>query len=337
MPSVSYPFDTTGLAATNKIVDEVHVLSELNDTTYRIIIPTFSPFYQDNFVLKHSDGLGVMTPLTLGIDYDFCLPYMQASRSIGKVLFGAVTVHTELLQGNLQVTYQTLGGDWIADKSYVLEQLANHLYNPRIAYWDQITNKTNQFPPTNHTVDYDNIYGQQAIIDAINALIAAITTGPTPTNLVFKHLQSQGNVHNLTTAELGLDLVPNIPLATDAEVTDKQSVDKLVTLNQMLNLGLLPAGVNLQPVYTAIQNAMSTTYNSAVQGAINAITVASLGLGNVQNLPVASAGDISTPNSVDKYILLSQALALFETQTAAKKSGFDLNAATYWRVPTSRL
>ena len=49
------PFDPTGLASTNYVEDEVHTLTEINDATYRLIVPTFAPFYLDNFKFVHRD------------------------------------------------------------------------------------------------------------------------------------------------------------------------------------------------------------------------------------------------------------------------------------------
>ena len=160
MPNVTYPLDTTGISPANLVRDEPHVLTEINDATYRIIIPDFAPFYQDNFQLRYSDGAGNISILEKGIDFDFCLPYMDASRAIGKYLFGALTIHNAYVQGYLAVDYQTLGDKWVADKNYVLEQLVEHNYNPRVVYWDQLTNVQQTFPPTSHAQDYVTIYGQ---------------------------------------------------------------------------------------------------------------------------------------------------------------------------------
>lgn len=258
MPNVTYPLDTTGISPANLVRDEPHVLTEINDATYRIIIPDFAPFYQDNFQLRYSDGAGNISILEKGIDFDFCLPYMDASRAIGKYLFGALTIHNAYVQGYLAVDYQTLGDKWVADKNYVLEQLVEHNYNPRVVYWDQLTNVQQTFPPTSHAQDYDTIYGQKSVIEAIDKIIAAILAGPSATNDYRSHVLAKGNVHGLTAADLGISEASTLPLATLVELQTLDPVEKLFSLKQMLDSGIIPKVAGTSEIYVAIDDAIAT-------------------------------------------------------------------------------
>ena len=257
MPNVTYPLDTTGISPANLVRDEPHVLTEINDATYRIIIPDFAPFYQDNFQLRYSDGAGNISILEKGIDFDFCLPYMDASRAIGKYLFGALTIHNAYVQGYLAVDYQTLGDKWVADKNYVLEQLVEHNYNPRVVYWDQLTNVQQTFPPTSHAQDYDTIYGQKSVIEAIDKIIAAILAGPSATNDYRSHVLAKGNVHELTAADLGLSEASALPLASLEELQNLDPVEKLFSLKQMLDSGIIPKVAGTSEIYVAIDDAIA--------------------------------------------------------------------------------
>ena len=257
MPNVTYPLDTTGISPANLVRDEPHVLTEINDATYRIIIPDFAPFYQDNFQLRYSDGAGNISILEKGIDFDFCLPYMDASRAIGKYLFGALTIHNAYVQGYLAVDYQTLGDKWVADKNYVLEQLVEHNYNPRVVYWDQLTNVQQTFPPTSHAQDYDTIYGQKSVIEAIDKIIAAILAGPSATNDYRSHVLAKGNVHGLTAADLGLSEASALPLASLEELQNLDPVEKLFSLKQMLDSGIIPKVAGTSEIYVAIDDAIA--------------------------------------------------------------------------------
>lgn len=257
MPNVTYPLDTTGISPANLVRDEPHVLTEINDATYRIIIPDFAPFYQDNFQLRYSDGAGNISILEKGIDFDFCLPYMDASRAIGKYLFGALTIHNAYVQGYLAVDYQTLGDKWVANKNYVLEQLVEHNYNPRVVYWDQLTNVQQTFPPTSHAQDYDTIYGQKSVIEAIDKIIAAILAGPSATNDYRSHVLAKGNVHGLTAADLGISEASTLPLATLVELETLDPVEKLFSLKQMLDSGIIPKVAGTAEIYVAIDDAIT--------------------------------------------------------------------------------
>lgn len=219
MPA-SYPLDITGLSPGNLIANEVHTVTEINAAPYRILIPTCAPFYVDNFALVHHDAVGTQTLLIPDVDYYLCLPYIGASRSIGKMVYGGAALNNALVGGTVKITYQTLGGDWVADAQYVRERLIEMVYNPKITIWDIVTNLPNQFPPTNHNQQLDSIYGQQMLIDSIDRLTAEIGITPRPTN---PELAGLGNVANL-------------PLATQQEIDDQVLVDKYITLKQVIPL-----------------------------------------------------------------------------------------------------
>lgn len=217
-----YPLDLTGLSIGNLIPNEVYTLTEVNAAPYRIIIPSSAPFYVDNFALVHYDSVGVQTLLVQDVDYYLCLPYIGATRSIGKMIYGGIAINNDLLSGTVKVTYQTLGGDWVANADFVRERLIELIYNPKITIWDIVTDKPNQFPPTNHQQALDTVYGQQMLIDAINSLASQIGSG-SGSGLISKELIGLGNVVNL-------------PLATQQEIDDLVLVDKYITLKQVIPL-----------------------------------------------------------------------------------------------------
>jgi hypothetical protein len=180
LSSVTYQFDTTGLAPANRVIGETHTLTEINSSTYRILIPRFAPFYLDNLTVKYIDNAGVIHSLTENIDFHVTLPYIGASRSIGKMLYGAISIIREDLQGMIALDYQTLGGEWVADPDLVRVALAQAVYNPRTTVWDIVTNKPNAFPPINHSLDVAQVYGQDELIAALSGVGSAITQQAAP-------------------------------------------------------------------------------------------------------------------------------------------------------------
>ena len=322
MPNVTYPLDTTGISPSNLVRDEPHVLTEINDATYRIIIPDFAPFYQDNFQLKYSDGNGNITVLEKGVDFDFCLPYMDASRAIGKYLFGALTIHNEYIQGYLTVDYQTLGDKWVADKNFVLEALVSHNYNPRVVYWDQLTNVQDYFPPTSHAQDYDTIYGQKTVVESIDRIIEAILAGPNPGNQYLSHTLAKGNVHGLTLADLGLVESSNLPLALDEEVLNSDPVHKLFTLKQMLESGIIPREAGTAQIYVAIDDAITaltlqtqTNIETAKQEAISESVALSV------PQAVAEAVPLAVEQAVAEAVPLAVSQAVSDVQVIIQQGG----------------
>lgn len=218
MPA-AYPLDTTGFSPGNLIPNEVHTLTEVNGAPYRILIPVCAPFYLDNFILKHRDTAGNETVLVQDVHYYHCLPYIGASRSIGKLIYGGVAINDNLLGGTILVTYQTLGGDWVADPIFVRERLIELIYNPKITIWDVVTNKPNQFPPINHSLNIDAVFGQQDLIAGLDRIVTQLAASePRPTNKIL----------------VGLSNVENLPLASQVEIDNLILANSYVTLAQVI-------------------------------------------------------------------------------------------------------
>lgn len=238
MSQSSYPQDLTGTASTNLVKDELHTLTEINSSTYRILIPTFSPFYLRNLKLEHVNLLGEATELKEGVDYYPCLPYMAASRSTGQPVYGGLSILTTLIEGTLRLAqYQTVGGPWCCDIAYVYQQLLEATYNARTTWWDSITNVQDTFPPTEHQLPVGEIDGITDLLVKMEAIRNAILSSPSSVPPeVLQHVIAKGNPHALSKLDIGLENVMNYEAATDDEVVKRLPLDKTVTLRQILLL-----------------------------------------------------------------------------------------------------
>jgi hypothetical protein len=263
MATISYPFDTTGLSNANLVIDEPHVISELNATTYRIFVPKFAPFYVNNFVLNHISITNVKTTLVEGRDYYFCLPFIGGARSTGKMLYGAISLNHKLIDGMFELTYQTIGGDWITNPAQVLLEIAEKNYNPRIVPWDKVINKPEIFPTTEHKHDANFIYGQKELKDAIKGIEDALTgVGSTFPADLSRHTTDYNNPHHVTASTIGLPDVANLPIADDQEVMALADVNKYMTLRQ---LSLFMNQYKRRPI-PAWKSLLITTTNTVKSG-----------------------------------------------------------------------
>lgn len=175
MPTVTYPEDTSGVSPTNLITNEIHTVSEAQFRDYYFIVPNFPPFFVDNFELV-SVLDGVEYPLTEDVDFSFALPYITGTRITGKQMYGAITLNNLDLNGILKMKYQTIGGDQVCDRMYVLTYLADKAYNPRTTVWDIVTNIPTAFPPVPHYQDYDQFKGQEALVAILGEIRDAIAS-----------------------------------------------------------------------------------------------------------------------------------------------------------------
>lgn len=188
----TYNTDLTGVNPQNLVSTELHTTSEATFRDYRFIVPNFSPFYVDHFKMVLTGPNG--RPLVEDVDFSFALPYVTGTRVTGKQMYGAVTLHNLDLNGVLALDYQTVGGEELCDRLYVLTQLADKAYNPRTTIWDVVSNAPNAFPPTPHYQDYENFFGQEQLVGMLAEIRDAILSNSSLT---------AGNIQSFLSTYLG--------------------------------------------------------------------------------------------------------------------------------------
>lgn len=196
MADVTYPYDSTGIAPSNLIVNEQQVLSLINGDAYRYFIPSFAPFYQTNFSLTGTNGLGNAVVLKEGVDFEFTAKYIGPSRANGKMVQGAISIINQDIQGHVSLTYQCLGGPWSANRNFVIQTIAENNYNPRRIAWDQVTNAPTVFPPTTHPQPLDTFTGMRDLIDAINGIKLAPRDDESLRKLIWDHIFDLNDPHD---------------------------------------------------------------------------------------------------------------------------------------------
>jgi len=179
--SITFILDLSGVAPSNLVKNELHPVSSAHYNDHHVIVPNFSPFYVDNFkaVLRLA---GTERELVEDVDFSFTLSYVTGTRTTGKAMYGAISIHNLDINGIVELQYQTIGGDQICDRLYVLTRLADKAYNPRTTIWDIITNVPNALPPSPHYQDYDSFFGQEQVVSKLGEIRDAIITNSSLTS-----------------------------------------------------------------------------------------------------------------------------------------------------------
>lgn len=236
------PTDTEGgILESNHIQAEMHTVTSVNSKPYRILIPIYAPFYVRDFELTHISSTGERTPLTEHTDYNFVLRYMDPDRKTGFPVYGGVEVLNEHLTGHFEISYRMLGDEWVPDRDYIYTQMLETIFNPRVVWWDQLTNVQQLFPPTDHPTHADEISGHKDLLAKLEQLAQAVlqAAGQYPAS-VLGHVVERGNPHGLVASDIDLGKVKNYPVATDSEVvtgnfeTDEagNEIEKYITHRQ---------------------------------------------------------------------------------------------------------
>lgn len=236
MSQASYPFDATGQAVTNFVENEYHTLTEVNSAPYRILIPDFAPFYTHNLLVEHVDLQGNTTPLDEGVDFYLCLPYFDAQRVTGKSVYGGIAVINSFADGGVRISYQTVGGPWCADIPYVYLRLSEAVYNPRMTWWDKLTNVQDNFPPLEHDHSLDDVEQAMVINTTLVGIRDAILQGNQNVPGEFVAHMLNHAIHPTSLTALGATAIASLPMATDQEVLNAEPLDKAITLRQVVLL-----------------------------------------------------------------------------------------------------
>lgn len=307
MSEITYPLDTSGNAPTNLIANEIHTTTEANFRDYHFVIPNFAPFYVDNFKLVYHHS-GIDRVLDEGVDYVFALPYVAGVRSIGKPMYGAISFNNLDVNGIIKLTYQTLGGEWIADKLHVLTRMTEMVYNPRTTIWDMVTDKPDIFPPIPHYNDYDDFYGQEQVVTSLNEIRDAILQGKSGPGDYDSDYTEYNNPNNWA-------------VATRNEVARLESKNKLLT------------PYNIKPTIERLDDGVL----EAVQKSTAAINTVEEHVTNFDNPHQVDAADIGLDNvdntrDADKNVATA---ALLTTQRLI--AGVPFNGGSDIDIPFANL
>lgn len=301
MADVTYPFDQSGVASTNLVRNETHTTTEANFRDYRFIVPKFAPFFTNNLVVKHQAEDGTVTTLEHNKDYSEALPYVAAQRSLGKAVYGAITLSNEVANGLISVTYQTIGGTWVCDAQYVLEYLAEKAYNPRVTIWDNVTNVQDLFPVIDHYEPYDSIYGQDYLIESVNQIATAILGGEVSSDVT--HSMRRDNPHAVTATQVGLGSVINAGMATLAQAADGEETNAYIN------------PVNLKYVLDGIRNNL-TQVSEIVNGYVSNLVIHASGQDSHGLQEILTRLNELENNEPGTDQNLTQALANLETKVS---------------------
>jgi hypothetical protein len=191
------------------------------------------------------------------------------------------------LTGVLEISYQTIGGDWILDTSSDLTRLTNTQTNPRITTWEEVVDVPYQFPPIDHQWDLDDLRGVDDLIPILNDMTVAIRDSA-GSNFA-QHIADKANPHSVTKDQVGLDQVQNFPLANISEAQAGSLNTRYMTPVRTKNF----VDSYMVPLLDTHRNDLNNPH---------AVTKAQVGLGSVLNYGVATQAEAEAGAVSNKYM-----------------------------------
>lgn len=313
-PVIKYPLDLTGQAASNLITGEVHAV---NVNAQPAFVTNYGPFYTTGLVVTRLDTGQVLTPGTVGStngQYVATQLLVDMTLRTGQEICSVIVLTDKTLPANLQVsvTYQVLGGAYSGSVD-AIQQLIDALnLNNQPVLWADILGKPVLFPPAPHLHDLGDIYGFEYLVAVLERIVQAIYVGDDAqltaiyqyidhqiaglqssisanSAALTAHLADYNNPHRTTSAQVGLGNVPNW---TPGNLADAQAG---TNQTEFMNPYLVAQAITSQ-IGNAFQ-AHITNYNNPHQ-----VTKAQVGLGNVQNYPVATVADAQAGSNNTEYM-----------------------------------
>lgn len=293
-----YNFDPTGTSGANRINNEQHVITAVNFRDYHYVIPKFAPFFENNFTIRIQFPDGATRTLIKGQDYYLSNQFIDASRACAKPIYGSISFLDTSLYGILSISYNTVGGIWNITPQEITRILAEELRNPRTTTWEQITYLPQRFPVIDHEWDLVDMTGAKDIVESVDgvrdAILAANGGGIT------SHVADMANPHSVTKAQVGLGNVQNYGIATVLQA-------QAGTANNAYMTPLRTADA----INTLAGNLVNT--HEVRKDNPHSVTKAQVGLGSVQNYPVATDTEARDGTATNRYMTPALTTAALES------------------------
>lgn len=254
------------------VTNESHPVSIVNASTYHTLIPLYGPFFKENMELVHVSSSGVVTPQVPGVDFNFALMWISASRVLNDILYGGVTIQTPKDNGYYRFNrYKTAGSQWSVPVNQVYAFLVDNAYNPRIASWEQVIGEPALYPPTPHTQPLEDFKGFDEMIQAIDQLANHIMSNPALSG----HTMDP-DAHGMMKAnnvEIGVavdDVVNNRPITSTI-------ADKVITLKHLKQFieesGMLPTdSTGAVSIQDLLNHGSSSTTHADIRALITSLS-----------------------------------------------------------------
>lgn len=153
----------------NRITDEEQ---QADSNGAGIIVPRCGPFFSRDFTIKLKES-GRVLSFEAG-DYSFLYPFGAFNQRYNRLAWGAIQVKGVTSPADFEISYDTIGGDFVLSDLAYAEAVANQLTSPRTTDWNNIVNLPLTWPvdphqhPASDTMNYgDLIVWMKSYMDAI--------------------------------------------------------------------------------------------------------------------------------------------------------------------------
>ena len=163
-----YPLDLTAEAISNRVDSEKHVVTDITNSLFPL---KNGIFYKNKLLVKH-----IESGKLLKINEDFRLNYLhkEVTTRSGFGAYAIIVILKDNIKGELEVTYQTVGGQYAKLDDAILEAIQDINVSESYVYWNNIRYKPLAYPPEPHEHSADDIYGLGDLVESVDGVSSAI-------------------------------------------------------------------------------------------------------------------------------------------------------------------
>lgn len=262
---VSYPFDLSGTVTSNRTKHDIVLGSGSFNRAFAY--PT-GPFFADTFRLYEASRPNV--PLVRGEDYQLLLLNPTLRKMTSREICSAVVVHNPKVSTDVIASAQIVGGPYAANVD-AIEQAINalDLDNRQIDFSD-LSGVPEEFVTAPAYSDIGDVFGFEYTITVLAQILDAIKVGDNAEvkqlaqtvtemreelrNMFQQHIDSSGNVHELTRAQMSVPSVSEM---------NKEIQDVMTEFNKLANrIGSLEsADTSINSKIKSINDSFETVAN----------------------------------------------------------------------------
>lgn len=269
-PSVTfYPLDLSGTLASNRVLNEKHILVQIPNRPTRVFATKFGAHYTKDLVVRDADG----KKLTPGTDYVSTYHYDLLSDMTGLEAMALVVIKRAAIKQPVYCDYNAVGGFFSPNAEELKAALDKLALDELHFAWEDIVGKPEAYPPAEHQDEYWQLYGLDPTVVELYRIAAGIPLGMdsvvaasteyyqqylveaqalldkyrTDLNV---HLADKANPHQTDKVKIGLPNMNNWSVSTDAQIMDKNNANTYMPIGGVYK----QLQVSLQNLNTHVTN-----------------------------------------------------------------------------------
>lgn len=209
---ITYPWNPFQDIVACRVTGEEH---QVDANGAGIIVPRNGPFFSRNVVIRVKES-GRELSFAAG-DYSFLYPFGRFNQKYNRLVWGAIQLRGISSPVDVEVDYDTIGGDFVLSDIAYAEAVANQLTSPRTTPWENIVNLPTEWQPDPHDHPASDTMNYNDLITWMTSFMSAAMQTPDATwmSRFEAHLNADlQNAHKASLEDLGIMNLKDWAMAT---------------------------------------------------------------------------------------------------------------------------